>query len=204
MPDISHADLIDAFPESVRNWLDDAAIYSAVNHLTYIKNDDLAEGLEWEEFKPFLEARAMAHLTRAEYPIAILQFWNAVWEEAIGACGWQREAIDQNGNALLGPSTSWNEASMAIKFTKNGATLYTLVGLDLDKTHLAFALEDENGKSMIKASEKPFTWYGAQTDWDEYMVATWDEHPVTNQAFKWQDLIKARDQALEIIERTMP
>lgn len=203
MPDISHVDLIKAFPESVRNWLDDAAIYSAVNHLTSIKRDNLAEGLQWEEFEPFLEARAMAHLTRAEYPIAIWQFWNAVWGAAIGP-DWQREAIDQNGNELLGPSTSWDGAFMAVKFTKNGATLYASVGLDRDKTHLAFALEDENEEPMIKASEKPFTWYSAQTDWEGYMVATWDEHPVTNKAFKWHDLIKARDQALEIIERRMP
>lgn len=202
MSDLNHKALIASFPDSVRTWLEDPKVYHAVNHLAGVKKDDLADGLQWEEFEAFLEARAMAHLTRAEYPIALFRYWDFVWGNSLDQ-GWQRESVDENGSELLGPQVSWNDGSMAVKFRKNGVTLHTLVGMDQHETTVGFSLEDEVQGDLINASAGAFEWHGPDTDWDRYMLAIWRGHSLTHEGFEWQNVIAARDEALLLVSKAL-
>lgn len=107
------ADFLTTMPDSIRSYLSDNAVEGAVDHLLNVKKDGLPDGLEWADYERFLAARAAAHLTRAEYPIAIWNFWKHVWQDSVGS-EWLRPTPDETGADLIGPLTSWKDETIAL------------------------------------------------------------------------------------------
>ena len=194
--------LVADMPDSVRRYLGDAAICRAVQSIDGLSRDGLAPGLHWNEFLPFLEARAMAHLTRAEYPIALHKFWDRVWGTA-NLEGWTIQSIDQIGNDLVGPVTSWRDHNQVVNFTRGKFTLFTLVGLTEESTMIGIALDNEDEEGLLEGEQERFLepWKWETEKVDHYMMASWPVS-ITSEELCWNDLITARNQALDIARET--
>lgn len=191
-------------PDSVRRYLGDAMICRAVQSIDGLSRDGLAPGLHWNEFLPFLEARAMAHLTRAEYPIALHKFWDEVWGAA-NLDGWTIQSIDQIGNDLVGPVTSWRDHNQVVNFTRGRFTLFTLVGLTEESTMIGIALDSEDQEGLLEGEQERFPepWKWETEEVDHYMMASW-AFPITSEEFSWNDMIKSRDESLHIVRNAVP
>lgn len=189
---------LESLPDSIRHYLSDPAIESSVNHLTEIKKDGLPAGLEnWNEYGDFLAARAAAHLTKAEYPIALWLFWRQVWEGKIPD-QWKAHSPDYLGDDMVGPLTCWEDENLVLQSDCGKLELYTLVGLNSVSTTVGFAVENESG-SLISESEGSFRWKKDQ-ELDGFLIKVWDVSIMTP-IFPWSELYAVRDEALEILER---
>lgn len=197
MESINIDEFLKSLPSSVEGYLSDRAVNSAVNHLCNLKKDGLAKGLYWKEFETFLEARAMAHLTRAEYPIALYRFWNSVWNVKV-LDEWHLPQPDDLGEGLIGPQTSWDDDNIAFRKEKGKFKLYTLVGLECDKTTIGFSLENAKTGALITDGFEPFEWFDEDSDWGGYMIASWPIS-VVDPRFDWGELQAARDHAVGLI-----
>ncbi len=196
-----HANLTDALPESVQMYLSDGGIKNAVNHLTSGKDEHLPIGLEFKDYENFLAARAAAHLTRAEYPLAVFRVWQRVWGEVLND-QWQPKSREWNKQKNMGPDSIWrDEEIVLIHYNETAkAVLYTMVGLEGDKTYLGFDL-NLNGASKISQDEGRFKWHqeGKSELFNDYMVASW-EKPITDSEFPTNEFFAARDHAWRMIK----
>ena len=189
---------LESIPESVRHYLSDPAIKSSVDLLTEIKKDGLPAGLEnWNDYGDFLSARAAAHLTKAEYPIALWLFWRHVWEGNIPE-QWQMRSPDYVGDDMVGPLTCWEDENLVVQSDCRKIELYTLVGFSSASTTVGFAVENESGP-LISKSEGSFRWKKDQ-ELDGYLTKVWDVS-ITTPTFPWSELNAIRDEAVAIIER---
>lgn len=189
--------IIKNFPDSIRSMLSSAAISGAVHHLASVKKDGLVEGLAWDELVPFLEARAAAHLTRAEYPIAMWNSWEAIWGRKLTELEWEPLSIDDVGNDAIGPKAMWDNECITMHHTHKEKVfdLYTLVELSSNRTAIGFALEKAD-VPQISGSKSSFKWEGLDSSYEGYMIASWD-CAITDQEFKLDVLLAARNEALD-------
>ncbi|MXO48934.1 hypothetical protein GRI69_11765 [Erythrobacter vulgaris] len=188
---------LDSLPESVTHYLSDSAIESSVDHLTEIKKDGLPAGLEnWREYGDFLAARAAAHLTRAEYPIALWLFWRHVWESEIPE-QWKVHSPDYLGDDMVGPLTCWEDENLVLQSDCGELELYTLVGINSSSTTVGFAVENDAG-SLISGPKGRFEWRKDQ-EFDGYLIKIWDVS-ITAPEFPWSEVYAVRDEALKIVE----
>lgn len=192
---LSHAQVVKLIPDSVRQYLTDPKIYSAVGHITGIKKDELETGLEWGELGDFLEARANALLVKSEYAIASYYIWKALWDD-FAIEGFRLADID-NQETNLQPNDVWEEDSFGLSYeNSNDFEIQLYVSLAATSTELAFDVM-KNGKSITRKWQLKNYKYN-DAGWEDFMVAVLPGNLV-NKDFDWLRLIEARDEAIAAI-----
>ena len=87
-----------AMPESYRAYCTDTAVRTAVDHI--LASTDKKGGLslpgdiDWEDLPAFHRAVLSAHQVRSEFSVFLIDLWNAVWQRALGECGFDSGRVD--------------------------------------------------------------------------------------------------------------
>jgi hypothetical protein len=165
-------DMLDrpTLPKSVADYLSDSATRAGVEALLAVEADTLPPEIEWDELGDYLAARAVAELTRAEFALAMHTLWQSIWGRLVSAT-WDAqnpERMDEEGQAVS-TGAIWNEKAFTLFHKRDGATLYTLVGLHRRKLTIAFSLERRD-RAQIKSDVDGFTWRD-DTQWAAWMLA---------------------------------
>lgn len=156
-------------PGSVTAYLSDAATRAGVDALLAVDADSLPPEIEWDELGDYLAARAVAELTRAEFALAMHTLWRSIWEPVIPSA-WDPltpERMDEEGQSVS-TGVIWEEKAYTLFHERDGATLYTLVGVHRRKLVIAFSLERRD-RAQIKDDVAGFVWRD-DAQWEAWML----------------------------------
>lgn len=130
-------------PQSVSDYLSDAATRTAVKALLQVSDSDLPSGLEWHELPDFYSARAAAELVRREWPIMLFRLWQAIWAR-IESDGWQPATPDMlkaDAQYAVTFDQCWDDECFTVWHERGDDFLSTCVMVDPHETAIAFKLD---------------------------------------------------------------
>ena len=186
-------------PKSVAAYLSDSATRAGVEALLAVEADTVPPEIEWDELGDYLAARAVAELTRAEFALAMHTLWQSIWGRLISAT-WDAqtpERMDEEGQAVS-TGAIWDEKAFTVFHKRDGATLYTLVGLHRRKLTIAFSLERRD-RAQIKSDVDGFTWRD-DTQWAAWMLLAEGSAPSGDDNPDLSSLQAAAERAMTAVE----
>jgi hypothetical protein len=184
-------------PATVRAYLADPAMRSAVDALLETRSGSLPSGLRLNELADYLAARAAAELTKYDWSISMHALWAVTWGAALDAA-WRPATIDEalDEEFAITPDSCWNEGSFAFRHRRGAHTFFTAVAFDHDQTQIAFSVETANDVLVTEA--EGFAWL-EDGDWTGWLVATIPYSPA-HPGFTTADLTYRVESALAIVQ----
>ncbi len=188
-------------PATVRAYLADPAMRSAVDALLETRSGSLPSGLRLNELADYLAARAAAELTKYDWSISMHALWAVTWGAALDAA-WRPATIDEalDEEFAITPDSCWNEGSFAFRHRRGAHTFFTAVAFDHDQTQIAFSVETANDVLVTEA--EGFAWL-EDGDWTGWLVATIPYSPA-HPGFTTADLTYRVESALAIVQDIVP
>lgn len=144
-------------PDSVRDYMTNAAVRAAVDHLLQLKASALpGEVVEWPEVRNYHRAYLSAAQIRAEYAIYLMDVWQNVWAPAIKAfqpTAYLLTPKEQNdlGYEPQSPQAVWDEGHCRTLTTSSLPTMVvaTSVALEPDGIALWFGCWDRTDRTEV-------------------------------------------------------
>lgn len=182
-------------PDTVRAYLEQPAIRTAVDSLVAIKPSSLPPDLSVDELGDYLAARGTAELTRFDWATALHALWCATWQPALQ--GWQPvppEDVKEEEIAVT-PDACWDEEMFGLIHRKGSKKIYTAVSISTDETNIAISATDSQGNDITDLPS--FRW--DEPEWEEWLVSTQPIN-VASQGFDIEQFASIARAAIERIE----
>ena len=123
-----------SMPESYRAYCTDTAVRAAVDHILTPADKkgalSLPADIDWGDLPAFHRAVLSAHQVRCEFSVFLIDFWNAVWQRALGQSCFDRDRNDWTvsqteewSGAKLDTHSVWDNKWFSRVFDMGGGNL---------------------------------------------------------------------------------
>lgn len=165
------ADVSTLIPPSMQAYLEHPDIKMAVDKLVDVDLDYIPTAVSWEEYSDYLNAKAMADLTRIEFTVGLKNLWSFIWKKQIKG-HWDLTPIDaMKRRQDITIRAMWEEGNITIRHDCGIFSLYTAVQVTPDALTLAFAMETDDD-FIAKGETSGFVWIeDAKHEWREWNIA---------------------------------
>lgn len=171
-------------PESVKSYLKEKSVRTAVDHLVNIKPSKFPPELDWEEVPNYFEARKAAEIVRYDMASLLHQLWAEIWGHWLdGSPQWIAGSLDdhqENDSGYTDADECFTEALIYRYHDYSANTklsVWTAVkisqgpqGQNLGKMEIGFCITGGKvaGKREL-AAEDGYVWVN-DNHWEEWMV----------------------------------
>lgn len=164
-------DPIALLPSSMRAYLEHSDIKMAVDKLAEVDLDYLPSAMSWKEYSDYLNAKAMADLTRNEFGIGLKNLWDFIWGSQIVG-HWKMASVDDmKVKQDISIGEMWEETDITVMHNCINYYLYTAVEVNAESLTLTFGMETDED-FIAKGEVSGYVWVeGKKGDWHEWNVA---------------------------------